>query len=196
MVYTPRFIELNGNDLQRLAEVDLGTQAAARFARDFPINQPMRRGIISVVTREVKKQIPVDTGRLKNSLRSIQLGDRIQWYWMWYGSIITRGIPNSYTIAAQNRPSGNKSRRHSLCFMWKKLGLPSLSFFISVTHPPLPPRPFVRAGIREAQIYLDPLLNSYGNKLFRIIREVPGYSVDDELDAEILGGVYGEYVPQ
>jgi hypothetical protein len=62
-----------------------------------------------------------------------------------------------------------------------------------VTHPPMKADPFLRAAIRESQIELEEELQEIGKLLFRTIKEVPGYSVDDELDAEIMSGRYGEY---
>jgi hypothetical protein len=202
-------INFNGQELQRIANADFGSRAAARWARDFAADPVVHKMVVSTIGRNLKTMMPRKTGALRKSLRATSIGNRIEWFWLFYGSILSRGIKSAYKIQARDglsdRPkkvrtfSGGpyKGRTltmgHARMLRFEPKGSMMPIYRFIVTHPPMKADPFLRAAIRESQIELEEELQEIGKLLFRTIKEVPGYSVDDELDAEIMSGQYGEY---
>lgn len=210
-----RIIEVSGVDLQRLAQVDLGTRAAARFAHEFPLDPDVGRQLYNIMLAKIREKTPVvnlsksptsphPPGALRKSIKGYKIGGTTQWYWLAYGSILVRGNPAHTIEPDAGRSMGLSARYVGATYAVNKLGMshvrfraprPALRFFPgggglgtalpfatfrqSVNHPEVPPVQFVRAAIRESQQEINLVLEDYGRKTIRLIREVPGFEEFD-----------------
>jgi len=117
-----RIVEVNGVDLQRMANVDLGTRRAAQFAREFPTDPTVGRTVYNIMLKNLRENTPVlnqknsptaphKPGELRDSIKGFKIGGRIQWYWLAYGAMLVRGTPahDIYPRAGRSIARGKKA---------------------------------------------------------------------------------------
>lgn len=143
--------------LQRLTNVELGTRAASNFMRTYVNSSITRREVSEIFIKTLRPMIPKRSGKLAASLQYRDDGVKNQFWWLSYGSMLTRGIP-PHSI------DGNPK----LSFFWEK----TQTQFIGphVNHPGVSPRPWVRDAVYDSMLEIRAYMRLLGEQTFRMIK--------------------------